>query len=1326
MSTEDVRDTLIRDIITHSPEIISVKRSETVGQALQRLVEEHISVLGVLDDGGDCFIGLITAFDIMTYIALAGYKEDEEPSEIKAKHTLETPVGDVTGVFHSETNRIWSFEEDMPIVKVLEPMSKGVHRTVIVTANDTFKLLTQTDVIRWGIANKQHFKDTQKSLDELALGNPATSSVVSITTEQSALRGFKRMEMEQKTALPVVDPISGAVVTTLSASDIKKITADNISTLLKPVTEFLQTVNGGTRKPETAILADNLESVMHKLLDNKIHHVWVVDESNRPVAAVGCTDIINRLQGIDEDLQSRALAVYGRGAMSKLFETKVLISGVNGLGAEIAKNVILANVNSVTLHDTKPTTYFDLGSHFYLSENNIGQNRARSSQPKLAELNPSVRVTATDEELTEELIAQHNILILIETSNENAIRFNDFCRKKGISFIKTDVNGLAGYIFCDFGTAFTVVDTTGEQPATGIVKQITKDGRVQCLNDEHLGLQDGDFVTFSEVKGMVELNDREFQIERTTPFSFFIKDIEGFSDYISGGIVLQVKKEKVIDFDSFENQLKSLGFVEPPDYSKFDRPAVLHTAFKALDKFKSAKQRLPEPASKEDAEQLLQFFTEINDASEEKVEISDSLKSVLLKFGHGAKSVLNPMTATFGGIVGQEVTKAATGKFHPINQWFLFDAFEALPDELLDASEYKAQDSRYDNQIAVFGKTFQEEFLNQNYFLVGAGALGCEFLKNFAMTGLGCGPKGRVTVTDDDIIEKSNLSRQFLFRNWQVKQSKSKCASDSAKQMNPNLNVVAKQERVQPSTENIFNEEFWNGLNGVCGALDNIKARLYVDQRCILYERPYLESGTLGPKCHSQVIIPHKTQHYGAQPDQPEKEAPVCILHNFPHNIQHCLTWGRSEFNGNFEVAPNEVSNFLTNENYIQSLKDTQVSEGDIKEKLIVISKTLNNLCTSFEDCIRWARLEFQENFFNKISELIYNFPEDATTSTGNPFWAPPKRFPRVVNFNPDDATHMSYIISAANLRAKSFNIPRPKTNRKPDYFKEILATVAVPDFVPSKKKIQTDENERVDDDLTIAGLLEKIPDPKSVTLSVKMTAEEFEKDDDTNFHMDFIAAGGNLRARNYGIEEVDKLKAKLIAGRIIPAIATATALATGLVMIEIYKLVNKRPTGDFSTVGSYRCSSINLALPQFSFFEPLTPEQFSDHVEKIVPDPINHPEYVEEEDIVAYPPNHTIWDKIHVRLGTEFTLQEFNDYFKKDHGIEVSMLSILTRDGKARLVFGTSLKNTHVNLPRKFFDVVAEKTGEDVRKQPFFIPEILFTKDGDTVVNPPVLVHSR
>ncbi len=44
--------------------------------------------------------------------------------------------------------------------------------------------------------------------------------------------------------------------------------------------------------------------------------------------------------------------------------------------------------------------------------------------------------------------------------------------------------------------------------------------------------------------------------------------------------------------------------------------------------------------------------------------------------------------------------------------------------------------------------------------MVGCGALGCELFKNFAMMGVACGEKGVITVTDDDVIEKSNLSRQ--------------------------------------------------------------------------------------------------------------------------------------------------------------------------------------------------------------------------------------------------------------------------------------------------------------------------------------------------------------------------------------------------------------------------------------------------------------------------------------------------------------------------------------------------------------------------------------
>jgi ubiquitin-activating enzyme E1 len=203
--------------------------------------------------------------------------------------------------------------------------------------------------------------------------------------------------------------------------------------------------------------------------------------------------------------------------------------------------------------------------------------------------------------------------------------------------------------------------------------------------------------------------------------------------------------------------------------------------------------------------------------------------------------------------------------------------------------------------------------------MIGAGALGCEYVKAFALMGVGCSSEGKVSVTDNDNIEVSNLNRQFLFRKNNVGDSKSGVACRIAKEINPNLNVLSQKFFVAEETEAIFNDDFWERLDFIVNAVDNVKARLYIDSRCAWYGKPLLESGTLGTKANSQMVIPHVTQCYGDSQDPPEEAIPMCTIRNFPSQIEHCIEWGREKFNTLFVERPNEIVKYIDNsENFIK------------------------------------------------------------------------------------------------------------------------------------------------------------------------------------------------------------------------------------------------------------------------------------------------------------------------------------------------------------------------------------------------------------------------
>ena len=115
---------------------------------------------------------------------------------------------------------------------------------------------------------------------------------------------------------------------------------------------------------------------------------------------------------IDEALYSRQLYVLGHEAMRRMQQSTVLIVGLKGLGVEIAKNVVLGGVKSLTLHDPKPVQLSDLSAQFFLREDDVGKPRASVTAPRLAELNQYVPVSANEGALDPAFVQQFGVVVL--------------------------------------------------------------------------------------------------------------------------------------------------------------------------------------------------------------------------------------------------------------------------------------------------------------------------------------------------------------------------------------------------------------------------------------------------------------------------------------------------------------------------------------------------------------------------------------------------------------------------------------------------------------------------------------------------------------------------------------------------------------------------------------------------------------------------------------------------------------------------------------------------------------------------------------------------
>jgi adenylyltransferase/sulfurtransferase len=128
----------------------------------------------------------------------------------------------------------------------------------------------------------------------------------------------------------------------------------------------------------------------------------------------------------------------------------------------------------------------------------------------------------------------------------------------------------------------------------------------------------------------------------------------------------------------------------------------------------------------------------------------------------------------------------------------------------------------------------QARLQNARVLVIGAGALGNEVLKNFALLGL-----RNVVVADMDRIEKSNLARSVLFRESDEGIPKAECAVQRMKEICPEVNAIALAGNVLAD----IGLGYFRWAEVVVGALDNREARVFVNSVCARVGRPWIDGG---------------------------------------------------------------------------------------------------------------------------------------------------------------------------------------------------------------------------------------------------------------------------------------------------------------------------------------------------------------------------------------------------------------------------------------------------------------------------------------------------
>ncbi|EEH16663.1 hypothetical protein PABG_06750 [Paracoccidioides brasiliensis Pb03] len=176
-------------------------------------------------------------------------------------------------------------------------------------------------------------------------------------------------------------------------------------------------------------------------------------------------------------LYDRQIRLWGVKAQEKLRTAKILLITLRSLGAEVAKNLVLVGIGSLTIIDNATVREEDVGAQFFLSEEHISQNRAEAAAPQIRQMNPRVQVTVEAVNIRSKppaFFASYDVTIATDLDYDTLCWINNSCRVANRRFYAAGIHGFYGYIFSDQLSHDFVIEREKSNVASSTIETPTR------------------------------------------------------------------------------------------------------------------------------------------------------------------------------------------------------------------------------------------------------------------------------------------------------------------------------------------------------------------------------------------------------------------------------------------------------------------------------------------------------------------------------------------------------------------------------------------------------------------------------------------------------------------------------------------------------------------------------------------------------------------------------------------------------------------------------------------------------------------------------------